>query len=327
MQPKKINKYEIVQRDASKPLVIVPKAKKYNYKSQELYLQMIENKEKVLKSKLNQDYVAAEISLEYDPTSQKRPRDDEDDQVLDPKRTKTENVFENRIKELNGAPPSFSDLKAEAERAQNEIDEQKQKILAQFARLKDMYRSIEMPNVSMSTDLGFMQNEYKKTFKRLNLDKKFERNKNLLKLLFMGLEYLGGKLFKLDLKNFAKYEIENLSKYDALLIELGHKHYIEDAPEKFGVEIRLIGMVLMQTVLFILLKKMNIMIDTSSSTPNPNAFTSLFSMFGNLISPTVGESSQPVATPNQANTQPNTSNVQPKETKTEKESKMTGPKD
>jgi hypothetical protein len=60
-----------------------------------------------------------------------------------------------------------------------------------------------------------------------------------------------------------------------MLIELGDKHYIPNAPEKFPVEVRLLGVVLMQTVLFIIMQKVGAVLSNTGGDSNP--FMSLIS--------------------------------------------------
>ena len=53
---------------------------------------------------------------------------------------------------------------------------------------------------------------------------------------------------------FAQSQLVNMNKYDALLIELGEKHYIPSGSQ-WPVEVRLLGLIFMQTALFIISKQ------------------------------------------------------------------------
>jgi hypothetical protein len=45
--------------------------------------------------------------------------------------------------------------------------------------------------------------------------------------------------------------------YDKFLVEMGYKHYLPDAPERFPVEVRLLGMIVVQTAIFLIMQKIS----------------------------------------------------------------------
>ena len=129
----------------------------------------------------------------------------------------------------------------------------------------------------MNTDLGFMKNEYERIIKDLKIDSKYQQYKQFLMISFYGIEFILGKYCKLNMENYASEQIKNISVYDRFLIEIGHKHYIPDAPERFPVEVRLIGMIAIQTAVFLVMQKITNTLSTKSGGSD------LFGMIGALM--------------------------------------------
>ena len=309
-------KYTIVKRG----VIRMPRMKntRFGITSQQLYLGMIENKEKVVKSKRNVEYKASATSLDMD--SLKRSYDDDQDEEYeddgygeyDEDETGYDSISEspskkvriddddtyriNRLNELDekfppsensrsenrsensrsenrsensrsensrsensrserNEPKSLSSIRENYQAIENATDEEKQKVIAQFSMIGKMYPNAKVPYVSMQTDLNFMKQEYETLIKNLKINDSQQRNKQILTMAFYAVEFLLGKFMKLNMAGFANEQLKNMDKYDRLLIEIGHKHYMPNAPERFPVEVRLLGLVLMQTALFIIVQK------------------------------------------------------------------------
>jgi hypothetical protein len=286
----------------------------YGNHTQELYLGIIENKAKVIKSKLFENYEAGAVSL--DLVGRKRPVDEDDgsskkikfnfEENSAQRLNELENKIENSNDESLQKPISYSDLKQRYVEIDNKINEEKRKILAKFGMLSAMYPSTPMPYITMSTDLEFMKNEYETIFRKLKIHDKQLQYKQFLIFAFYGIEYVLGRFCKMNMDGFSKSQIANINQYDRLLIELGHKHYVSDAPESFPVEIRLVGMILIQTAIFVIMQKVTSSINNSS-----------FGNLSNLLGSFMGG----------GNRQPTMYEPQYEQPKMEKqESKMQGPK-
>jgi hypothetical protein len=174
----------------------------------------------------------------------------------------------------------------------NILNSEKREYLAKFNMIQKQYPRATIPHLSMQTDLEFMKNEYDSVLQRLSIDDKHQRYRQYMTMLFYGAEVFLGKFFKLDMAGYAEQQIQNMDKYDKLLIELCHKNYIPDASEKFPVEVRLLGLVVIQTAVFLIMKKVSTSMDMS--------FLNMFSS-------------------------PSTSQAKPTQTQTQGATKMSGP--
>jgi hypothetical protein len=168
-------------------------------------------------------------------------------------------------------PPPLSELKAKgvyesrrelydinqpSEYSQNE-ENMKRALLLQFDLLRKKYsKSVDMiPEYTIHSDYNIMKNSYDDTIKRLSIDSSFERNKTYMIYGFMGCEYVLGKFLGFDMQGFTQQQIVNMNSYDKLLVELGEKTYIPTG-SKYPVELRLLGLILMNAVFFIVGKMM-----------------------------------------------------------------------
>jgi hypothetical protein len=156
-------------------------------------------------------------------------------------------------------PQSIEEIKAKTISLENQQNEKKRELLAKFNMLKKQYPNSIAATYALTlhTDLVYMQNLYDETIQQLQIDKKHDSYRNYLMMGFYGVEMILGKFFKLDMEGFTTAQIANMDKYDVLLIELGHKHYIPNAPEKFPVEVRLLGLIIINTLVFLLMKKVS----------------------------------------------------------------------
>jgi hypothetical protein len=359
MSSAKLRKNYVVKRQG---VVKAARIKNPNYgtTSAELYLGMIENKDKVIKSKKFVEYVAPTVSLDvggvddYQYSEEdgdddisvsgslnglKRgidyDDDDDDDYDIDDTRHKRirtdetidDNYRERRLIELNKKddinthdtprplhPPSLANIREKYASLESEKDEEKQKVIAQFSMIAKMYPNEKIPHVTMSTDLAFMKNEYETIIRNLRIDGNHQKYKQMLTIGFYVVEYCLGKFFKLKMGGFANEQIRNMDRYDRLLIEIGHKNYIPNAPERFPVEVRLLGMVLIQTVFFLVVKQV------SFGAKDATAAGGLFGFVSSLMNPS-SSTKMDSDMPHETNTQTETTS-----STTEQKSKMSGPK-
>ena len=289
---------------ASSAIIDLPPQRPPNYgiMAQELYLGMIENSQKVKKDKRNVEYVASMYSLDYQAESNNKRKYESDEEIEDeeeqeqeqePKKIRYDDEHMKRIKELEQSivpstenkpviyqqPPSLATIRDQVAQKENTVDEEKQEYIAKFSMAAKMYPSAQIPYITMSTDLQFMKNEYNTLMRKLNIDDKHQKYKQFLTMAFYGIEFVLGKFFKLKMVGFAEEQIKNMEKYDRLLLELGHKHYIPNAPERFPVEIRLVGLLLIQTAFFLIMQKISNNMSIGGSGGN-----GLFSFFSNMMS-------------------------------------------
>lgn len=168
------------------------------------------------------------------------------------------------------------DRQKEAMDRELKMNEEKQLMIAKFSLLTRQYKHIKVPYVSMSSDLQHMKNEYNQIMRTLKGDENYHSYRQYLTFGFYGVEYVLGNVFNMNMKGYAASQIASLDRYDSLLIELGDKHYIPDAPERFPVEVRLLFMIVVQTAVFIVMNKIQNSLDASA----PSGF---FGIINNII--------------------------------------------
>lgn len=133
----------------------------------------------------------------------------------------------------------------------NEDEEDaKRELLFKFELLKKSYKNVQIPEFSLHSNLHTMKASYDKLVKSVSIDSSVANYKTYLIGLFMLVEYVFGTFLKFDMKDFTGEQIKQMDSYEKLLIELGEKSYV-DEESQWPVEVRLLGMVLMNAGFFI----------------------------------------------------------------------------
>ena len=96
-----------------------------------------------------------------------------------------------------------------------------------------------------------MKKTYDNMVRKLSLDSTVENYKTYLIGGFMGCEFLLGNYLGFDMQGFTQQQILQMNSYERLLIELGEKSYVPSG-SGWSVEVRLLGLVLMNACLFII---------------------------------------------------------------------------
>ncbi len=140
--------------------------------------------------------------------------------------------------------------------SEQEEEDLKREYLYKIRILRKAYQDgnfEHVENFTVHTDLELMKREYEDTVRGLSLDSTVENYRTWLMYGFVGCELLFGKFLKLDMEGFATQQMVNMKKYDRLLLELGEKNYSK-GPSRIPVELRLLGMVLLQAAFFLVTK-------------------------------------------------------------------------
>lgn len=132
-------------------------------------------------------------------------------------------------------------------------DDQKRELLFKFERLKKTYPKVNLPEFNMLSNHENMKKTYETAVKNLAIDSTVESYKSYLMIAFMGCEIVLGKI-GFDMEGYTQQQTLYMNKYEKLLIELGEKSYVPASVSKWPVEIRLMALVLFQTVVFIISK-------------------------------------------------------------------------
>jgi hypothetical protein len=137
-----------------------------------------------------------------------------------------------------------------------ELNDRKREILFKFELLKKAYKTADIPEFNVHSDLTTMENTYESVKRNLKIDSSVEQWRQYLVIFFSITEFVLGKFLNFDVEGFARHQIGCLDKYNDLLVELGEKSYIPTG-SNFPVELRLFFMVLMQSGIFIVMKIMS----------------------------------------------------------------------
>lgn len=145
--------------------------------------------------------------------------------------------------------------------SEQQDEDNKRELLFKFEILRRSYPTSIIPEYTIHTDYKQMLNSYEDCVRRLSLDSTVENYKQYLIYGFMFVEFVFGKFLKFDMEGFTQQQIISMSSYEKLLIELGEKSYVPEG-SKWSVEVRLAGLVLVNTAVFVgskmLMNKTNI---------------------------------------------------------------------
>lgn len=141
-------------------------------------------------------------------------------------------------------------VETEPEKSPEEIEEEeRQEYVVKLRILKKQYPKYEFPPYSPDhTDRNTLKRIYNQAYRELTLDENVERYEMFLSAAFVGIGMLGVKL-NLPFEDFAKIQMKKMKKYRRMLFELGEKSYV-NFMESWPVEVRLLGMVIMDAGLF-----------------------------------------------------------------------------
>ena len=132
-----------------------------------------------------------------------------------------------------------------------ETDDKKRHLIFKFKSLQKSYPDENISDYTIYSDYSTMKEDYDNTLRRLSMDTTVESYKKYLTYGFMGVEYLLGSWFGLDMKGFTQQQIISMKSYEKLLIELGEKNYEPVGASRWPVEVRLIFLIIINSAFFI----------------------------------------------------------------------------
>jgi len=174
----------------------------------------------------------------------------------------------------NNQPPTLSQLESGHGRgyipdagqpsslSAEELHQKKQDLLDKFYTLKMKYKgATDIPEFTIHSDYATMERSYERTVRRLKIDSKIAWYSQMITYVFVGIEWFCSTIFKIDMSGYTQHQTLNKDSYESLLVELGERSYM---PTKWNipVELKLVGLILMNTALFIfskiMMKKMGV---------------------------------------------------------------------
>lgn len=135
-----------------------------------------------------------------------------------------------------------------------EESNRKRELLFRFDILRKSYKEAVLPEFTEFTDIKTLENTYEDTVRKVGLDSKVEGYKKFLTMGFFGIEFLFTNLLKVDMSGFAKQQLSTMNSYERILIELGEKAMLDKSKSQWPAEIRLMFTILMNAVIFLLMK-------------------------------------------------------------------------
>jgi len=132
---------------------------------------------------------------------------------------------------------------------------EKEEYLWKFRILKKVHPTRVFSEYNEHSDLQMMKSDYERTIKMISLDDSVDSYRAYLTMSFFALEFISTRWLGIDLGGFAKAQVSSMDKYERLLIELGEKRR-ETWTSNLPVEVRLLGMVLLQAMIFYITKSL-----------------------------------------------------------------------
>lgn len=197
-----------------------------------LYLEYIENKARVRADCMNKTYVPNDASSSTTTTTT----------------TTAPPLASMSATKYPGGGGNISYLTEETE-----VDEKERNdLMFRYQVLKRIHPNADIPVFSPYADPKVMAKKYEVIAKKLTLDSNVESWKMYMIVFMMGCEVVLGKL-NFDMEGFGQQQIMAMENYDALLLELAEKNYVP-VESKWPVEVRLLGTVVLNVVIFIIAK-------------------------------------------------------------------------
>lgn len=240
---------------------------------QDLYLDLLENKEKLKKNPPKPIFVAS-IPDEPDRGSSKEENDDDDFTLkeLEDAYTKNErdeesdsekeNVFPEADPWVDPAGDGPAETKSPSgvtfEEPEDEEEKEKKRkadLLFKFMVLKRQYPNVEIPDFTDHSDLSTMERVYEQVIRRVSLDSSVETYKQYLVGGFIILEWISTNWVGINMGGFTASQKGVMNKYDRLLLELGEKNYAS-LESRFPVEVRLLFLILFNAGMFYVQKNL-----------------------------------------------------------------------
>jgi len=169
------------------------------------------------------------------------------------------------LRDERKAPPSLKDIEdggafdtggiknmANVSRKDQEQEQKLREYLHKYTMLKRAYPTEEIPNFTINSDPDHVIKTYDNILRNLTVTDNITKYKKYLMFGFMGVEALGNNILGFDMKGFTTQQVLEMSSYEKLLIELGEKN--RTPKSNLPVELRLLGMILMNAAFFVISK-------------------------------------------------------------------------
>ncbi len=241
---------------------------------QDLYLDLLENKEKLKKNPPKPIFVRAPV--EEDSHGEADDNNDVDDDLTlkeledayaggkadsDEEKDVFPDVDDNldEPKDTGSATDNATTTSGiqfeEPEDEEEKERKRKADLLFKFMVLKRQYPNVEIPDFTDHSDLITMERVYEQVIRRVSLDSSVETYKQYLVGGFIILEWISTNWVGINMSGFSNSQKGVMNKYDRLLLELGEKNY-SSLESRFPVEVRLLFLILFNAGMFYIQKNL-----------------------------------------------------------------------
>lgn len=172
---------------------------------------------------------------------------------------------------------------------QEKIDEAKFRAnyRVKFSILRDAYPQMQIPEPTETQSPDEIKAMYDQYVKRIMIDQAVEQNNVYLLILWLVIEVVGSRFFKLPFKGYTKNQFKYMSKYRMLLIELGERNQAAGIGEGWPVELRILAMAAFNGVIFILVQMLANRVGMDGETAD-NTANQLREMINNFLTQNKG---------------------------------------
>lgn len=146
---------------------------------------------------------------------------------------------------------SVAEVSKSFKTAEEVAEDERQEYIWRWRILKKKFPQYEFDEVGNYSDLTKLKTEYDKTLKIIELEENVSDYSRYLTASFFVIEFVGTTWLNIDMTGFAAAQMNAMTRYNRLLIELGERRY-NSIFTNLPVEVRLLGLVIVQAGLFYL---------------------------------------------------------------------------
>jgi hypothetical protein len=149
--------------------------------------------------------------------------------------------------EFRSRKPNYKDLPPE-DQARALVDFQ-----IKFGALQRYFPQYNIKIPTENDDLDVLYAQYERYLQQTHVDQDVPQYKVALILLFIGIEWIGTKVFGLPISGYTISQMKSMHRYERLLMELGEKQYTSFG-SGWPVEIRILMIALLNAAFFVILQ-------------------------------------------------------------------------
>jgi hypothetical protein len=151
--------------------------------------------------------------------------------------------------------PGVMNIPATNNRADDDKNARRTELLNKFKKLKKLYKEASIPEFTEYTDLTIMEREYSQICKDLHIESSVDNYKRYLTMGFGVVEFIVKKFLNFEeISGFAAEQMIKMNQYDQILYELGEKHQPDPSKKGLPPEVKLLGIILFNAVVFVGMK-------------------------------------------------------------------------